>query len=59
MPNPLTVLPPKVRAYVYLVVFVLGMAFTAVQAADGDWFEAAAALVGSLTSVLAGANVQE
>lgn len=55
--NPLTVLPPKVRLYIYLVVFVAGLVVAAVQAAGGDWFQAVALLIGSLTSALAGSNV--
>lgn len=58
--NPLTaVLPPKVRLYVYAVVFGLGLVVAAVQVADGDWFEAFAALIGSLSGALAGSNLNE
>lgn len=60
MNSPLTaVLSPKARAYLYAVVFVLGLVFTAVQAADGNWLEAAASLIASLTSALAGSNISE
>lgn len=56
--NPLNqVLPPKVRLYVYAVVFVAGLIVTAVQAAEGDWFEAVAFLIGSLSGALAGSNI--
>ena len=57
--NPFTVLPPVVRAYVYLLVFVVGLAFTAWQTAEGNWVEAVASLTGTLTSALAGSNVNQ
>lgn len=58
MQNPLTaVLPPRVRLIAYSVVFVLSLGFMAWQAADGDLFEFAFALVTSLGSALAVSNV--
>ena len=57
--NPFTVLPPKVRAWIYLIVFLVGLAAAAAQATGGDWLQAVALLVGSLTSALAGSNVNE
>lgn len=58
MSNPLSdVLPARVRLVVYAVVFVVGLALAAWQAAEGDWFAFAVLLTGSLTSALAGSNV--
>lgn len=56
--NPLhDALPPTVRRYVYAGGFVAGIAFSAWNAAQGDWLEFAASVVAGLTSALAGSNV--
>lgn len=58
MHNPLTaVLPPRVRAIAYAIVFVLSLGFMAWQASDGNKLEFAFALVTSLGSALAVSNV--
>lgn len=55
--NPLAALPTRVRRTVYAVVFVVGLALAAWQAAQGDWVAFGVLLTGSLTSALAGSNV--
>lgn len=55
--NPLAdVLPAKARKVLYAVLFVLGLAFSAYQASDGDWYEFAAGLVGALLGAMAASN---
>lgn len=48
MENPLSLLPPKVRAVVYAVLGIAAFAVAAWQAADGDWLQAAALFLGFL-----------
>jgi hypothetical protein len=57
MNNPLTVLPPRVRLVVYAILGLAALVIAAVQAADGDWLEAAALFLGSLGFGTAGSNV--
>lgn len=56
--NPLAILPAKVRLAVYAVVFVVGLALAAWQAAEGDWVAFGVLITGSLTGALAGSNVK-
>ena len=57
MPNPLTdIIPARYRKYVYAGAFLGGLAWTAIQAADGDWRQAVALLAGSLVPLLAASN---
>lgn len=57
MSNPLTdVIPDVARKYVYAVAFLVGLALTALQAADGDWKAAAFLFLGSLVPLLAASN---
>lgn len=58
--NPLNdVLPARVRGAIYAIVFVAGLALAAWQATEGDWVAFAVLLTGSLTSALAGSNVEK
>jgi hypothetical protein len=57
--NPFAVIPAKVRAWIYLLAVLVGLAITCVQAADGDWLKAIAAIAGTLTGALAASNVKE
>jgi hypothetical protein len=50
MKNPLTVLPAKVRAYVYAALVLAAIIYGAYQAADGDWKTA----IGSVLTALVG-----
>ena len=55
--NPLTeVIPARMRKCVYAGAFLGGLAWTAIQAAGGDWKQAVALLVGSLVPLLAASN---
>lgn len=56
MNNPLALLPPAVRLYVYVVLGVLFLAFTAWQASEGDWVKAVALFLGSLGFATASSN---
>lgn len=59
MSNPLTdVLPAKARKILYAVLFVLALGFAAVQAADGDVWEAVAGVVTALYGAMATANTK-
>lgn len=55
--NPFTVLPPKVRLYVYALIALAAVAFSAWQAADGDWAQFIGGLVVALSHMTAAANV--
>lgn len=55
--NPLAALPAKVRLAIYAIVFVAGLVLAAWQATAGDWVAFGVLLTGSLTSALAGSNV--
>lgn len=58
MTNPLAdLIPAKARKYVYALAALAALVYGAWQAANGDWSEAIPALVGSLLSGLAHANV--
>lgn len=48
MSNPLAVLPPKVRAYVYAVLALAAVGVGAWQASQGDWLEAVGLFLGAL-----------
>jgi hypothetical protein len=54
--NPLTVIPAKVRKYVYAVLLLAALALSAYKASEGDWFEFAGLLLGSLGFGTAAAN---
>lgn len=54
--NPLTVLPAKARAYVYALLVLASLGFTAWQASDGDWVEAVSGVVSALVGAQALAN---
>lgn len=55
--NPLAVLPAKYRLAIYAIVFVVGLALAAWQAAEGDWVAFGVLITGALTGALAGSNV--
>ena len=57
MSNPLTVLPPKARLYVYAVLGLSALGLAAYKASEGDWVEFAVLLLGSLGFGTAGSNV--
>lgn len=46
--NPLEAIPPKARLYVYAVLTLASLALAAYKAAEGDWLEFAAGLLGLL-----------
>jgi hypothetical protein len=46
--NPLTAIPPKARLYVYALLTLAALGLAAYKAAEGDWLEFAALLLGSL-----------
>jgi len=46
--NPLTAIPARFRLYVYAVLTLAAFALAAYKAAEGDWVEFAALLLGSL-----------
>lgn len=50
-------LPRKVRLWVYLIVLVAMLVFTAFQAAEGDWLLFVLGLLGSFQSSLAAGNI--
>lgn len=55
--NPLRDALGHYRVYVYAVVFVLALAWTAYQTADGNVLEAIGGFIVLLQSALAGSNV--
>lgn len=57
MTNPFTVLPAKVRLYLYCVLVIVGLGFTAWQASDGDVVEAISGFVAALLGLMAASNV--
>ena len=59
MSNPLNQALGRRRLYVYAVVFVLALAWSAWQTAEGNWLEAIGGFVVLLQSALAGSNVPE
>jgi hypothetical protein len=60
MTNPLTdVLSPAIRRYLYALLFVAGIVYTAVQASNGDWKQAVGAVVVALLGATAASNVNE
>ena len=57
--NPLTdALPAKYRKIAYAVLFVAALAVAAYQGSEGDWWEAAGALLTSLVGALATSNTR-
>lgn len=46
--NPLTAIPARFRLYVYAVLTLAAIALAAYKAAEGDWVEFSALLLGSL-----------
>lgn len=55
--NPLTdVLPPQVRKYVYALLALAALALAAYKGSEGDWFEFAGLLLGSLGFTTASSN---
>lgn len=57
--NPLTdVLPRKARKIVYALAFLALLVVTAVQGAEGDWFEAVGTFLTSLVPLLAASNTE-
>lgn len=57
MTNPLLdVLPPKVRQYLYAVLFVAGAVYAAYEMAGGDWGIAIGSLLAAFTGATAHAN---
>lgn len=57
MNNPLTdVLPAQARKVLYALAFLALLVFTAIQASDGDWWEAVGSLLASLVPLLAVSN---
>lgn len=57
MSNPLTdVMPPKYRQAFYALLFLVGLAFAAWQASDGDWTAFALGLVTALGGGTAASN---
>lgn len=59
MSNPLAVLPDKARLWLYLLVTLGVMAFTAWQAAEGNWFLAVGGFLVSLQSLMSASNTGE
>jgi hypothetical protein len=55
--NPLSVLPAKVRLYVYAVLGLVALGVAAWQAGDGDWLQAVGLFLGSLGFGTAASNV--
>ena len=56
--NPLTdALPPRARAWLYLIATVALFVWGLWQAAGGDWAQFAVTLGGALVTALAGSNV--
>lgn len=57
MTNPLVnVLTPKVRAWLYALLFVASTLFTIWQASDGDWRQAVAGGIAALLGLVAASN---
>lgn len=56
MNNPLTVLPPQVRKYVYAVFAVAAIGLGVYQATGGDWLQFAVGLLAALGFGTATAN---
>jgi len=57
MTNPLTnVLTPKVRAWLYAVLFVASTAFAVWQASDGDWKKFVGGVFAALMGLVAASN---
>lgn len=57
MTNPLTdVLPEKVRKYVYALLSLAALVFSAYQASDGDWVQLVGGLIAALTTATAASN---
>lgn len=57
--NPLTdILPPRVRLYVYAVLFLAFLGVSAWQASDGNWVNFVVALVTALGHGTAASNVK-
>lgn len=55
--NPLTdVLPPKVRRYVYAVVTLAALVWSAWQFSGGDWQEFVGGLIAALVTATAASN---
>lgn len=46
--NPLAVIPAKARLYAYALLTLAALALAAYKAAEGDWLEFVALLLGSL-----------
>jgi hypothetical protein len=56
--NPLSVLPTEVRRYVYAALVLAALAYTAYQAAGGDWLQAIGGLLTALVGGTAVSNVR-
>lgn len=55
--NPLVnIMTPKVRAWLYALLFVAAQVFAAFQAADGDWLLFAGSLITSFLGLVATSN---
>lgn len=46
--NPLSLLPPAIRLWVYVVLGLVALGIGAYQASGGDWLQAVALFLGSL-----------
>lgn len=57
MTDLLTAIPPKVRAYVYLLLGLAALVLSAYKASQGDWLEFAGLILGGLGFGTARANV--
>lgn len=59
MQNPLTVLPARIRAYVYAALVLAAIVYGAWQAADGDWKTAVGSIITALVGGQALANTSD
>jgi len=57
MSNPLSLVPAKYRGAVYFLAWVVGLAWTAYEAAHEDWRKAVPIFLGTLVAALAHSNV--
>lgn len=48
MTNPLTVIPARYRKYAYALLALAAIVVAGIQAADGDWLELVAFVLGAL-----------
>lgn len=55
--NPLTVIPPKIRLYIYAVLSLAAVVWGIYDATGGDWREFIPKLLAALVSLMAASNV--